>query len=463
MASRKTPARKAKPRSTSSSNASGDAPGKARKQRRLAPGEWFEKLVALQARLRAPNGCPWDREQTHASLRTYLIEEAYEVLDAMKSGDDAKFAEEMGDLLLQIVFHSQIAAEQGRFTVGDVIREVHEKMVRRHPHVFGEKRAKDAAEVLRNWEQIKARERAGNQDGGGGVEIVAVAKRESLLDGVPGTLPAALEGLQLTRRASRAGFDWENAEGIFEKLREESAELRHATQTKDAVKTEEEMGDLLLQIVFHSQIAAEEKRFTVADVIREVHEKTVRRHPHVFGEKRAKDAAEVLRNWEQIKARERAGNQDGAGGVEAVAKRESLLDGVPGTLPATLEGLQLTRKASRAGFDWDNAGGVFEKLREESAELRHATQTKDAVKTEEEMGDLLFAAVNLARFLQVDPEIALKNANAKFARRFRQMERLAASGGRAFGDVPRAEKEALWERIKRGEKQAAGSEAHPKR
>ena len=317
MASRKTPPRRAKPRSSSSSNASGNTPGKARTQQRLDPGEWFEKLVALQARLRAPNGCPWDREQTHASLRTYLIEEAYEVLDAMKSGDDAKFAEEMGDLLLQIVFHSQIAAE--------------------------------------------------------------------------------------------------------------------------------------------------EKRFTVADVIREVHEKMVRRHPHVFGEKRARDAAEVLRNWEQIKARERAGNQDGAGGVDAVAKRESLLDGVPGTLPATLEGLQLTRKASRAGFDWENAGGVFEKLREESAELRHATQTKDAAKTEEEMGDLLFAAVNLARFLQVDPEIALKNANAKFARRFRQMERLAASGGRAFGDVPRAEKEALWERIKRGEKQAAGSEAHPKR
>src|ERR1041384_2254272 len=102
-------------------------------------GHWFERLVKLQARLRAPNGCPWDREQTHASLRTYLIEEAYEVLDAMSSGDDLKFAEEMGDLLLQIVFHSQIAAEEGRFTAADVIREVHEKMVRRHPHVFGEK------------------------------------------------------------------------------------------------------------------------------------------------------------------------------------------------------------------------------------------------------------------------------------------------------------------------------------
>ena len=130
------------------------------KSPRLTAGEWFEKLAAVQARLRAPDGCPWDREQTHASLRTYLIEEAYEVLEAMESGDDAKFAEEMGDLLLQVVFHSEIAREEGRFDVSDVIREVHDKMVRRHPHVFGEKRAKDSAEVLKKWEQIKKEERA---------------------------------------------------------------------------------------------------------------------------------------------------------------------------------------------------------------------------------------------------------------------------------------------------------------
>src|SRR5258707_9710636 len=120
------------------------------KQKQLTPGQWFEKLVAVQARLRAPGGCPWDREQTHQSLRTYLIEEAYEVLEALESGNDAKFAEEMGDLLLQIVFHSQIAREEGRFTVAEVIREIHDKMVRRHTHVFGKTRTKDSAEVLRN-------------------------------------------------------------------------------------------------------------------------------------------------------------------------------------------------------------------------------------------------------------------------------------------------------------------------
>src|SRR5712664_184899 len=132
---------------------------KAGKQTQETPGEWFEKLVAVQARLRAPDGCPWDREQTHESLRTYLIEEAYEVLEALESRNDGKFAEEMGDLLLQIVFHSQMAQERGGFTISDVIREIHDKMIRRHPHVFGETRAKDAADVLRNWEQIKAEER----------------------------------------------------------------------------------------------------------------------------------------------------------------------------------------------------------------------------------------------------------------------------------------------------------------
>src|SRR5690348_12747433 len=129
------------------------------KSTQLTPGEWFEKLVAVQARLRAPKGCPWDREQTHQSLRTYLLEEAYEVLEALDTGNDAKFAEEMGDLLLQIVFHSQIAQEEGRFTVAEVIREIHDKMIRRHPHVFGAASAKDSKEVLRNWEQIKAEER----------------------------------------------------------------------------------------------------------------------------------------------------------------------------------------------------------------------------------------------------------------------------------------------------------------
>jgi MazG family protein len=289
------------------------------KRTQTTPGEWFEKLVAVQARLRAPNGCPWDREQTHESLRTYLIEEAYEVLEALESGNDAKFAEEMGDLLLQIVFHSQIAQERGCFAISDVIREIHDKMIRRHPHVFGETHARDSAEVLRNWEQIKAEE-----------------------------------------RLSKA---------------------------------------------------------------------------------------------------EPTGNPSGSKGP----KEESLLDGVSRALPATLEGFQLTRKASRIGFDWETAGGIFEKMGEETRELQNALDAREQPKVEEELGDLLFAAVNLARFLKVDPEIALKKANAKFSRRFRSMEKLAAEGGREFQSLPREEMEAFWDLAKRAEQEGKRSGARAKR
>src|ERR1700686_996918 len=216
--------------------------GKPAKQKKLTPGQWFEKLVGVQARLRAPNGCPWDREQTHQSLRTYLIEEAYEVLEALESGNDDKFVEEMGDLLLQIVFHSQIAGEEGRFTVTEVIREIHDKMIRRHPHVFAKTRAKDSAEVLRNWEQIKAEERRASgrkSDSNGGGKT---PKETSLLDGVSHALPATLEGFQLTRKAPRIGFDWDEVEGIFKKMKEESEELKRALGEQEQPKIEEELG-----------------------------------------------------------------------------------------------------------------------------------------------------------------------------------------------------------------------------
>lgn len=278
-------------------------------QNALSAGDWFEKLVAIQKRLREPGGCPWDREQTHHTLRTYLIEEAYEVLDALESGDDEKFVEELGDLLLQVTFHSQIASEEGRFAVSDVIRAVHDKMIRRHPHVFGEERAKDSEEVLRNWQKIKAQERS-QKDGGGAGE---------------------------------------------------------------------------------------------------------------------------------------------APGGAMTQKPASALDGVPRAIPATLEGLQLTKKAARTGFDWENAAGVFEKVREETGELEATLEAGTALEAEEELGDLLFAVVNLARFLHVDPEIALKQANAKFVRRFHEMERLATISARKFEDMPRPEKESLWNSAKRAE------------
>jgi tetrapyrrole methylase family protein / MazG family protein len=181
-------------------------------------GKWFEKLVALQARLRAPNGCPWDREQTHESLRKFLIEETYEVLDAMEKGDSREFSSELGDLLLQIVFHSILAEETGRFTISDVIESVHTKMVRRHPHVFGKVKAKNSSEVLKNWEQIKAEERA-ESGAARGRPHDANEKASSILAGIPRSLPGVLEAYQLTRRASHVGFDWDKVSEIFDKCR----------------------------------------------------------------------------------------------------------------------------------------------------------------------------------------------------------------------------------------------------
>lgn len=211
-------------------------------------GKLFEDLIALQKRLRAPNGCPWDREQTHETLRPFLVEETYEVLDALDAHDRAKFAGELGDLLLQIVFHAELASEASEFDISDVIRAVHTKMVRRHPHVFGKVKAGTAVQVLKNWEQIKAEERAGEAEGN-------AREMDSVLEGVPHGLPALLEAYQLSRRASNIGFDWGNAEGILEKIREEVDEIRGAIEnapangtTKDS-EVEHEIGDLFFTVV----------------------------------------------------------------------------------------------------------------------------------------------------------------------------------------------------------------------
>jgi MazG family protein len=238
---------------TRARSAAARAAGKIRKPRararpRKRVGQLFEALVALQARLRAPGGCPWDREQTHESLRTYLIEETYEVLDALDSGAAGKIAGELGDLLLQIVFHAELGREAGQFDIVEVIEQVHAKMVRRHPHVFGDARARTSGEVLKKWEQLKAEERK--------LESAAEPETaESILDGVSAGLPALIEAQQLTRRASHVGFDWPRVEGILEKLAEETAELREALSSpssdsaRRAHDVENEVGDLLFVLV----------------------------------------------------------------------------------------------------------------------------------------------------------------------------------------------------------------------
>lgn len=194
----------------------------------------IERLREIVARLRAPDGCPWDREQTHASLRGALLEETYELVDAIDHADDPNLREELGDLLLHVVMHAQIAGERGAFDFDAVAAEISEKLVRRHPHVFGGESAADTAEVLRNWEQIKRAEKT---------------DRQSALDGVPRALPALMRAQKIQKKAARVGFDWALAEEVLEKLDEEVAELRAALASGNAVAVADETGDLLFSVV----------------------------------------------------------------------------------------------------------------------------------------------------------------------------------------------------------------------
>ena len=263
-------------------------------------GKLFEELVTIQARLRAPGGCPWDREQSHLTLRTYLIEEAYEVLDAIEQGSNPALAEELGDLLLQVLFHADLAREAGAFDISSVVTGIRDKMIRRHPHVFGNVKADTSSEVLKNWAQLKAKE------------------KEDVLGKTAQPMSAA----------------------------------------------------------------------------------------------------------------------------------PSVLDDVPRNLPALLEAYQLTRKAAQVGFDWEDVQGVVDKLDEESSELHQSLERFNQHAVEEEVGDLLFTIVNLARFLKIDPEVVLKKANRKFKSRFQQMETSASHAGSRLAELSKEELEALWESAK---------------
>jgi MazG family protein len=202
----------------------------------------IEKLLNLVEQLRGDNGCPWDKEQTRETLKPLLIEEAYEVLDALDADDPNELKDELGDLLFQVVFHAQIAQERGEFDLAAVIDRSHDKMVRRHPHIFGKADLKTAGEVLQNWEDIKAAEK--------GIPSASHPESDrSLLDGIPSKLPAMHRAYQMTAKASRVGFDWMSLEDILIKLQEEASELVEAQSGNDQKKIADEVGDLLFVAV----------------------------------------------------------------------------------------------------------------------------------------------------------------------------------------------------------------------
>jgi len=292
-------------------------------------GELFERAVSIMARLRGPGGCPWDREQTFDSIKPYTLEETYEVLEAIDNRDWDELPGELGDLLLQVLFYSEMAQEEKRFSINDVLERLSTKLVSRHPHVFGGVTAKTSADVLRNWEALKAEEKRKRLEAGGG-KTAQPDKSESVLAGVSSAMPALLEAHKLSSRAAHVGFDWPEIAGLFDKLEEEATELK----------------------------------------------------------------------------------------VE-------------------LRHLPSPPAPAGRGVAGSGEPQVPEELRQ---------------RIEEEVGDMFFVLVNIARYLSLDPESALKKTNRKFKRRFQWMEEQLRASGRGPTDASMEELESLWQSSKEREK-----------
>ena len=251
------------------------------------------EFLEIIRRLRAPNGCPWDREQTHESLKSYVIEEAYELIEAIDKKEDAALREELGDLFLQIALHCQIASERGVFNFADVLEKISKKMIYRHPHVFGETKVSSAQEVEVNWSKLKLAEK----------------KTTSVLDGIPKNLPGLLRAHRVSERASKVGFDWPDINGIFKKLEEELNEVREAYYSGNIPNLQEELGDLLFVIVNLIRRLGG----NAEDVIRQTTLKFSRRfqkleqilssHHRSFNEL---DLEEMDRLWDSIKRRDKS-------------------------------------------------------------------------------------------------------------------------------------------------------------
>ena len=284
------------------------------------------------ARLRAPGGCPWDREQTFDTIKPYTLEETYEVLEAIDNRDWHELTGELGDLLLQVLFYSEMAQEEGHFSIDDVLDRLSNKLVDRHPHVFGEAKADTPAEVLRNWEALKAEEKQKRLEAGGGKKADQAEDSQSVLAGVSSKMPALLEAHKLSSRAAHVGFDWPEIEGLFSKLEEETEELRQELKDQQA--------------------------------------------------------------------------------------------------PAT--------GASRPGKGIAGAG-------------RPPITDAQRARLEDEVGDLFFVLVNIARYLGLDPESALKKTNRKFKRRFQWMEERLRANDRGPQQASMDELEELWQRAKQQE------------
>ena len=256
---------------------------------------WIFTLLDTVATLRGPDGCPWDKEQTHATLKRFLIEECAELLDAIDEDDDEHIREELGDVLLHLVFHADIAAQEQRFTFDDVARAITEKLIRRHPHVFSDAKADNPAEVLEIWKGVKKKEKPPEHD-------------ESILDRIPRHMPALARADELQKRAAKVGFDWERPEQIIEKIEEELGELKEALRSGDDTKVDEEIGDLLFAA---ANLARFRKRASSEEILAKANAKFIRRFQYIEDKLRSQGESlenttleEMERLWNEAKQRE---------------------------------------------------------------------------------------------------------------------------------------------------------------
>ena len=259
-----------------------------------SPKDWVIELEQVMERLRAPDGCPWDREQDHKSLRKYLIEECAEVVDAIDLGDTHELKDELGDVLMNLVFHAQIAKENKQFTFQDVAQNVTEKMIRRHPHVFADQSAETSADVNEIWAEVKATEKSDK------------GHKISVLDGIPHSLPSLRRAQAMQKKAAKVGFDWQDWRGSFDKIEEELAELRVELEAgSDKERMEDEFGDLMFSMVNFARAF----KFEADDALRGAHQKFERRFRAVEDEVRAKgwdqyDLEQLDQIWDQVKLKE---------------------------------------------------------------------------------------------------------------------------------------------------------------
>ncbi len=237
----------------------------------------FVQLLEIMEKLRGPQGCPWDKEQNHKTLIPYLVEETYEVIDALENKNKSQFEDELGDLLFQVIFHSQIAQEENQFDINGVLQAIIDKLTRRHPHVFGDTKVKDASEVVHNWEQIKASEKMGDPS-------------LSILSEIPVSLPSLLKAYKLGKKVSQVGFDWPSLDGVFSKVKEEIEELQQAIQNQNKMEILEELGDLLFSI---SNLARFLK-INPEEALRQTNEKFSRRFQ--FIEKKLREEKKSFKN-----------------------------------------------------------------------------------------------------------------------------------------------------------------------